>query len=156
MLIRDILAKNASRRLRRARGEGGAAERHRGRQQPAGAAYPAARCVTNARQKSGAAAWRATARVWDLWVTDAPQGRCRQVRRAYPKRKDASERRNYGYRSLMRSAAHRASIIWLTRWGEMPNSAAASLCVAPAATRAAMARLRASYLLLRLLLRFFL
>jgi hypothetical protein len=37
----------------------------------------------------------------------------------------------------------------------MPNSAAALLCEAPAATRAAMAWLRASYLLLPLL-RFFL
>ena len=55
----------------------------------------------------------------------------------------------------MRSAAHRASIIWLPRWGEMPNSAAALLYVAPAATRAAMVRLRASWLL-SLLLRFFL
>ena len=43
MLIREILAKNAPREMRRAGGEGGAAHRHRGRQQPAGAPDRAAR-----------------------------------------------------------------------------------------------------------------
>ena len=53
MPIRAILAKIAPRRLRRAGREGGAAHRHRGRQQPAGAADRAAGGVSAAQGDAG-------------------------------------------------------------------------------------------------------